>query len=82
MATRCSSGPCGEQSQDSVHRNNHAVENRLSNKTAGPSCYKSPATNSLFTLSIYKFGVPGKIKRREVELDPQVSPEQIMSREM
>ena len=26
--------------------------------------------------------VPGKIKRREVELDPQVSPEEIMSREV
>ena len=26
--------------------------------------------------------VPGEIKRREVELDPQVSPEEIMSREM
>ena len=26
-------------------------------------------------------GVPGEIKRREVELDPQVSPEEIMSRE-
>ena len=25
---------------------------------------------------------PGKIKRREVELDPQVSPEEIMSREV
>ena len=26
--------------------------------------------------------VPGEIKRREVELDPQVSPEEIMSREV
>ena len=26
--------------------------------------------------------VPGQIKRREVELDPQVSPEEIMSREV
>ena len=26
-------------------------------------------------------GVPGEIKRREVELDPRVSPEEIMSRE-
>ena len=26
--------------------------------------------------------VPGEIKRREVELDPQVSPKEIMSREM
>ena len=26
--------------------------------------------------------VPGEIKRREVELDPQVSPEEIMSREL
>ena len=30
----------------------------------------------------YIFSVPGEIKRREVELDPQVSPEEIMSREM
>ena len=28
------------------------------------------------------FGVAGKIKRREVELDPQVSPAEIMSREL
>ena len=28
------------------------------------------------------FRVPGEIKRREVELDPQVSPEEIMSREV
>ena len=27
-------------------------------------------------------GVPGEIKRREVELDPQVSPEEIKSREV
>ena len=26
--------------------------------------------------------VPGEIKRREVELDPQVSPDEIMSREV
>ena len=26
--------------------------------------------------------VPGEVKRREVELDPQVSPEEIMSREV
>ena len=26
--------------------------------------------------------VPGEIKRREVELDPQVSPEEVMSREV
>ena len=26
--------------------------------------------------------VPGKIKRREVDLDPQVSPEEIMSKEV
>ena len=26
--------------------------------------------------------VPGEIKRREVELDPQVSPEEIISRKM
>ena len=26
--------------------------------------------------------IPGEIKRREVELDPQVSPEEIMSREV
>ena len=26
--------------------------------------------------------VPGKIKRREVELDPHVNPEEIMSREV
>ena len=30
----------------------------------------------------YLYGVPGEIKRREVELDPQVSPEEIMSREV
>ena len=30
--------------------------------------------------SIYR--VPGEIKRREVELDPQFSPEEIMSREV
>ena len=30
----------------------------------------------------YTFRVPGEIKRREVELDPQVSPEEIMSREV
>ena len=29
-----------------------------------------------------KVGVPGEIKRREVELDPQVTPEEIMSREV
>ena len=29
-----------------------------------------------------KFRVPGEIKRREVELDTQVSPEEIMSREV
>ena len=28
------------------------------------------------------YGVPGEIKRREMELDPQVSPEEIMSREV
>ena len=28
------------------------------------------------------FAGPGEIKRREVVLDPQVSPEEIMSREM
>ena len=28
------------------------------------------------------FYVPGEIKRREVELDPQVKPEKIMSREV
>ena len=28
------------------------------------------------------YRVPGEIKRREVELDPQVSPEEIMSREV
>ena len=28
------------------------------------------------------YRVPGEIKRREVELDPQASPEEIMSREM
>ena len=27
-------------------------------------------------------GVPGEIKRREVELDPQVCPEEIVSREV
>ena len=26
--------------------------------------------------------VPGEIKRREVELDPQVNPEEVMSREV
>ena len=30
----------------------------------------------------YNYRVPGEIKRREVELDPQVSPEEIMSREV
>ena len=29
-----------------------------------------------------EYRVPGEIKRREVELDPQVSPEEIMSREV
>ena len=28
------------------------------------------------------YRVPGEIKRREVELDPQVSPEEIMNREV
>ena len=28
------------------------------------------------------YRVPGEIKRREAELDPQVSPEEIMSREV
>ena len=27
-------------------------------------------------------GVPGEIKRRQVELDPEVNPEEIMSREV
>ena len=31
---------------------------------------------------ILTYSVPGEIKRREVELDPQVSPEEIMSREV
>jgi len=30
----------------------------------------------------WHYSVPGEIKRREVELDPQVSPEEIMSREV
>ena len=32
--------------------------------------------------SVLSYTVPGEIKRREVELDPQVSPEEIMSREV
>ena len=31
---------------------------------------------------LLRYRVPGEIKRREVELDPQVSPEEIMSREV
>ena len=31
---------------------------------------------------LYVNRVPGEIKRREVELDPQVSPEEIMGREV
>ena len=31
---------------------------------------------------VFYYRVPGEIKRREVELDPQVSPEEIMSREV
>ena len=31
---------------------------------------------------VYTTRVPGEIKRREVELDLQVSPEEIMSREV
>ena len=34
------------------------------------------------TCACHYHRVPGEIKRREVELDPQVSPEEIMSREV
>ena len=41
----------------------------------------SRSTNAGTELQIITRG-PGEIKRREVELDPQVSPEEIMSREV
>ena len=36
----------------------------------------------LLTVLLTQHRVPGEIKRREMELDPQVSPEEIMSREV
>ena len=38
--------------------------------------------NRFVDVGVTQFRAPGEIKRREVELDPQVSPEQIMSREV
>ena len=40
-------------------------------------------TRSLINVGgLHTLWVPGEIKRREVELDPQVSPEEIVSREV
>ena len=36
----------------------------------------------VYVCVLHSFRVPGEIKRREVELGPQVSPEEIMSREV
>ena len=36
----------------------------------------------MYSLGDWAAGVPDEIKRREVEMDPQVSPEEIMSREV
>ena len=59
-------------------------------KTVGIGCLLSPRDEkkiiyiflSLFCCPHDYNRVPSEIKRREVELDPQVSPEEIMSREV
>ena len=38
--------------------------------------------NRFVGVGVTQFRVPGEIKRREVELDPLVSPKEIMSREV
>ena len=45
------------------------------------ACAQGPISRSMPAPSSNN-RVPGEIKRREVELDPQVSPEEIMSREV
>ena len=38
--------------------------------------------DDIFKAPLNRHRVPGEIKRREVELDPQLCPEEIMSREV
>ena len=39
--------------------------------------FPRPLINHTVSVDVKRIGVPGEIKRREVELDPQVSPEEL-----
>ena len=49
---------------------------------AGPGEIKRREVSWTLTKKLHTFAGPGEIKRREVVLDPQVSPEEIKSREI
>ena len=49
---------------------------------AGPGEIKRREVSWTLTKKLDTFAGPGEIKRREVMLDPQLSPEEITSREM
>ena len=49
---------------------------------AGPGEIKRREVSWTLTKKLDAFAGPGEIKRREVVLDPQVSPEEIMSSEV
>ena len=44
--------------------------------------HTSPGLCSLMLPAVHRDRSPGEIKRREMELDPQISPEEIISREV
>ena len=57
-----------------------AVNNNKPNQSPGE--IKRREVSWTLTKKLDTFAGPGEIKRREVELDPQVIPEEIMSREV
>ena len=72
-----------QRSKDDTPAQQQRPESPTVTLTWHASKYKVHKLHQRYALCHYTIlRVPGEIKRREVELDPQVSPEEIMSREM
>ena len=56
------------------------VEQQMGNEMPKVGLYPEPTQDAVHVY--LRLRVPGEIKRREVMLDPQVGPEEIMSREV